>query len=210
MSRQDSPTDKGIAGRFRGFLPVVVDIETGGFDANRHAILEMAAVIVEMNADGTLQLGSTHRVQVAPYAGSIVEPEALKITGIDPDHPERNAVDEKEAMRHICNPIRQELRRTGCSRAVMVAHNPAFDMGFFNTCVNRCGFKRNPFHPFTTFDTATLGGLVYGQTVLSRAVEAAGLEWESDQAHSAAYDAEQTARLFCGIVNRCASIARVV
>lgn len=210
MSRQDSPPDKGIAGRFRGFLPVVVDIETGGFDANRHALLEIAAVTVEMEANGTLRLGNTYHAHVKPYAGSTIEPEALKITGIDPNHPDRNAVDEREAMRQICNPVRQELKRTSCTRAVMVAHNPAFDMAFFNACIARSGFKRNPFHPFTTFDTATLGGLMYGQTVLSRAAEAAGLEWESEQAHSAAYDAEQTARLFCTIVNRCHSVARVV
>ncbi|MGR9074041.1 MAG: hypothetical protein ACU833_13340, partial [Gammaproteobacteria bacterium] len=54
----------------------------------------------------------------------------------------------------------------------------------------------------STFDTATLGGLVYGQTVLSKAVQKAGLDWDNAKAHSALYDAEQTAELFCRIVNR--------
>ena len=51
-------------------------------------------------------------------------------------------------------------------------------------------------------DTATLAGLAFGQTVLSRAVQAAGLSWEPSDAHSAVYDAKRTAELFCHIVNR--------
>jgi ribonuclease T len=68
--------------------------------------------------------------------------------------------------------------------------------------VLRSGIKRNPFHPFSSFDTATLCGVAYGQTVLSRAVKAAGLIWDEESAHSAAYDAEITADVFCDIVNR--------
>ena len=39
------------------------------------------------------------------------------------------------------------------------------------------------------------------QTVLARAVYAAGLEWDQREAHSAVYDAERTAQLFCIIAN---------
>src|SRR5690349_2637481 len=42
------------AERFRGFLPVVVDIETGGFDSERDALLEIAAVIVRMDEHGVV------------------------------------------------------------------------------------------------------------------------------------------------------------
>ncbi|HAV68246.1 MAG TPA: ribonuclease T, partial [Alcanivorax sp.] len=39
-----------LALRFRGFLPVVVDVETGGFDARNDALLEIAAVLLDMDA----------------------------------------------------------------------------------------------------------------------------------------------------------------
>jgi hypothetical protein len=37
---------------------------------------------------------------------------------------------------------------------------------------------------------------------LMRATLAAGLEWDSSSAHSAAYDAERTADLFCIVCNQ--------
>ncbi len=191
-----------IARRFRGFLPVVVDIEPGGFDASRDALLEIAASVIEMDDQGRLAPGEIVSVHVAPFQGANVEPKSLELTGIDLDHPFRNAVDEKAALKRICQPVRQQMRSTGCNRAVLVGHNPAFDIAFLNAAIKRTGFKRSPFHPFSTFDTATLGGLAFGQTVLSRAVEAAGRTWRTDEAHSAIYDVEMTAFLFCEIVNR--------
>ena len=71
-----------------------------------------------------------------------------------------------------------------------------------NAAAHRSQLKKNPFHPFSTFDTATLGGLAYQQTVLAKAAQAAGLHWENDKAHSALYDAEKTAELFCKIIIR--------
>jgi ribonuclease T len=97
--------------------------------------------------------------------------------------------------------VRRALKTTGCTRAVLVGHNPSFDLGFLYAAVRRSGVKRNPFHPFTAFDTATLGGLAFGQTVLAKAVQAAGFSWDEAEAHSAIYDAERTADLFCAIVN---------
>ena len=96
----------------------------------------------------------------------------------------------------------QEIRDTDCTRAVLVGHNAWFDLGFLNAAITRAGIKRNPFHPFSCFDTATLAGLAYGQTVLARAVKASGASWDGREAHSAIYDAEKTAELFCNIVNR--------
>ena len=191
-----------VAGRFRGYLPVVVDVETGGFDAATDALLEIAVVLLGIGDGGRWRLETTHSTHVEPFPGANVEPAALEFNGIVLDHPLRNARPEREALRKVLDPVRQAVRDHGCTRAVLVGHNPAFDLSFLNAAVKRTAFKRNPFHPFSTFDTATLGGLAYGQTVLARAVQAAGIEWDSRDAHSAIYDAEKTAELFCTIVNR--------
>ena len=191
-----------ISERFRGFLPVVVDVETGGFNAATDALLEMAACILCMDDFGRIKIAETISVDVAPFTGANIDPRALEFTGIDLDDPKREALPEKEALRRICAPVRKEVKATGCQRAILVGHNPAFDLGFYNAAVERTDFRRSPFHPFSSFDTATLGGLAFGQTVLSRAVQAAGLDWDSSKAHSARYDTTKTAELFCAVVNR--------
>ena len=191
-----------MAERFRGFLPVVVDVETGGFDCERDALLEIAVTVVRMEADGSVHPEPVVSTHVQAFPGAHIDPRALEITGIDPDHPFRAALPEREALEHVFKPVRAAMKASGCQRAILVGHNAAFDLSFLNAAVRRTGHKRNPFHPFSCFDTATLGGLAYGQTVLSRAVQAAGFEWNANEAHSAVYDAERTARLFCAIVNR--------
>jgi ribonuclease T len=105
-------------------------------------------------------------------------------------------------LQRVFREVRAAVRRHGCTRAILVGHNSFFDLNFLNAAVERCGIKRNPFHPFSSLDTATLGAVAYGQTVLSRIVEAAGLEWDSSSAHSAGYDARITADVFCLIVNQ--------
>ena len=191
-----------IADRFRGFLPVVVDVETGGFNAGTDALLEVAACIVRMDDFGRLFVAETIDVNVEPFEGANIEPKSLEITGIQVDSPLRNALPEVDALRKLFQPIRQEVRDTGCQRAILVGHNSFFDLSFLNAAIARTQFKRSPFHPFSSFDTATLAGLAFGQTVLSRSVQAAGLEWNESEAHSAIYDTERTADLFCAIVNR--------
>jgi len=191
-----------MAERFRGFLPVVVDVETGGFDAGHDALLEIAAVTLDMDPDGFLHPQPAVSAHVEPFPGANLDPRALEVTGIDPDNPLRGAMNERMALERIFQVVRQVMREYGCQRAILVGHNAAFDLGFLNAAVRRIAHKRNPFHPFSCFDTATLGGLAYGQTVLSKAVQAAGLEFDTREAHSAVYDAERTAELFCGIVNR--------
>jgi ribonuclease T len=190
-----------IAERFRGFLPVVVDVETGGFNSATDALLEISAVLLQLN-DGNLELGEQFRLLVKPFPGAKLEPASLQITGIEPFHPLRPALDEDEALRRLFREVRREVRHHDCKRAVLVGHNSFFDLQFLNAAVERTGIKRNPFHPFSSFDTATLAGVALGQTVLSRAVVAAGFEWVDERAHSSLYDAEMTARLFCEIVNR--------
>ncbi|HET6546359.1 MAG TPA: ribonuclease T [Rhodanobacteraceae bacterium] len=197
-----SPAAPRIADRFRGFLPVVVDVETGGFDAASHALLEIAAVVIDMDETGAVYAQPVVSTHVVPFPGSLLDPKSLEFTGIDPGHPFRAALEERQALDHVFLPVRRAVRESGCQRAILVGHNASFDLGFINAAARRCGYRRNPFHPFSSFDTATLGGLAYGQTVLSKAVEAAGLAWDSREAHSAVYDAERTAALFCAIVNR--------
>jgi ribonuclease T len=191
-----------IATRFRGFLPVIVDVETGGFNCATDALLEIACVFVRFNAAGDLEPKEQHRYLVKPFEGARLDPASLQVTGIDPFHPLRPALDEADALKALFQEVRKEIKPSGCTRAVLVGHNAFFDLQFLNAAVERTGVKRNPFHPFSSFDTATLAGVAFGQTVLSRAVAAAGLEWQEDRAHSALYDAEMTARLFCAVVNR--------
>lgn len=196
-----APTRIPVRARFRGFLPVVVDVETGGFNPKTDALLEVAAVTLHIDDQGRWTRAETHSCHVQPFPGANLDPAALEFNRIDPDHPLRLALPERDALGKIFSPIRKAVKAEGCTRAVLVGHNPSFDLSFLNAAVERTGFKRNPFHPFSTFDTATLGGLAFGQTVLSRAVLAAGIDWDERDAHSAIYDAEQTAELFCRIVN---------
>ena len=153
-------------------------------------------------AAGWWLFGDTLRYHVKPFPGSRIDPASLAVNGIDPHHPLRPALPEQEALSELFREVRRSVRDAGCTRAVLVGHNASFDLAFLNAAVERCGLKRNPFHPFSSFDTATLGGVAFGQTVLSRAVAAAGLEWDPNSAHSAIYDAERTAALFCTVCNR--------
>lgn len=190
-----------MVNRFRGFMPVVVDVETGGFNSATDALLEIAAVLIEMRDDGSLARGTTFRYHVEPFEGANLDPASLELTGIDPNHPLRPAVPERDALQRVFREVRLAMRETECTRAILVGHNASFDLGFLNAAIARTGIKRNPFHPFSTFDTAALAGVALGQTVLSRALAAAQMDWDNSKAHSAAYDAERTADLFCHIVN---------
>ena len=195
-----------MAARFRGFMPVVVDVETGGFNAATDALLEIAALNLELCADGTLRPGEIAWYHVEPFEGANMDPASLEVTGIDPHHPLRPALPERDALQRVFRMVRRSVRANRCNRAILVGHNAYFDLNFLNAAVARCSIKRNPFHPFSCFDTATLAGVVLGQTVLGRALKTAGLEWNTESAHSARYDATRTAELFCTLVNRCRDI----
>ena len=198
---EESLPPSPMSRRFRGYLPVVVDVETGGFDWNRHALLEIAVVPIDLGENGEFVMGETASAHLFPAPGTDIDPKSLEITGIVLDHPFRLAKPEKEALDHVFAPVRAAMKKHGCQRAILVGHNAHFDLNFLNAAVARSGHKRNPFHPFSVFDTVTMAGMAYGQTVLARAVQAAGMEWNQEEAHSAVYDTEQTARLFCRIAN---------
>jgi ribonuclease T len=198
---ENSPSSL-MSKRFRGFLPVVIDIESGGFNSRTDALLEVALVLLKMDDSGTLLIKDSMSKNIDPFPGAVVEKAALEFTGIDLFDPERMAEEEGEALREIFQPIRKEISQTGCTRAVMVGHNAHFDLGFMNAASQRNQIKRNPFHPFSCFDTSTLAGLAYGQTVLAKACQVANIDFDNREAHSALYDAMKTAELFCGIVNR--------
>ncbi|MGB2221920.1 ribonuclease T [Neptunomonas sp.] len=191
-----------MAERFRGYLPVVIDVETAGFNAKTDALLEIAAVTLTMDEQGYLIVDQSFVAEVTPFEGANLEQAALDFTGIDPFSPEREAISELEALELIFKPIRKAVKAHGCKRAILVGHNASFDQGFVNEAAARSDIKRNPFHPFSSFDTATLAGLAYGQTVLAKACDVAGIPFDGKQAHSALYDTEKTAELFCGIINR--------
>ena len=190
-----------ISGRFRGFLPVVVDVETGGFDKEKDALLEVAAVFVNFDADGILAPVETLHYHVTPFAGANIDLKSLKITGIDPFHPLRPAQDEARVAEKLFGAIRAYQKEQQCARSILVGHNAQFDLGFIHALAERTRYPRNPFHPFSVLDTVSLGALAYGQTVLARIAQMAGLDYDSEKAHGARYDAELTAAILCRIVN---------
>lgn len=197
-------SDKTLfAQRFRGYFPVVIDVETAGFNSTTDALLEMAASTLSLNENtGDFSLDETVCYNIEPFEGANLEASALAFTGIDPTNPLRGAISEDEALKDMFKFIRKKMKAAGCQRAIMVAHNAAFDLGFLNAATDRCHIKRSPFHPFVSFDTATLSGLALGQTVLAKACAAAQLDFNNQEAHSALYDTEKTAELFCFIVNK--------
>lgn len=197
-------SDKSLfAQRFRGYFPVVVDVETAGFNAKTDALLELAASTLSLNEEtGDFTLDKTMHFNIMPFEGANLEESALAFTGIDPYNPLRAAISEEEALKECFKFIRKKMKDAGCQRAIMVAHNAAFDLGFVNEAIDRCHIKRSPFHPFVSFDTATLAGLALGQTVLAKACKTADISFNNKEAHSALYDTEKTAELFCYIVNK--------
>lgn len=191
-----------LKARFRGFYPVVIDVETAGFNANINALLEIAIITLKMDEYGWLCTDHSLHFHIRSFPGAILQPEALEFNGIDPDNPLRLAVTEQEALSKIFSTVHRGLEIQECNKAIIVAHNASFDHSFLMAATERANFKNNPFHPFVTFDTATLSGLVFGETVLAKACCCAGIIFDTKQAHSALYDTECTAALFCELVNK--------
>ncbi|AUI65317.1 MULTISPECIES: ribonuclease T [Glaesserella] len=203
MAETEQATDYNLLkNRFRGYLPVVIDVETGGLNAKTDALLEIAAITLKMDDNGYLQLDEKFHRHIQPFENANINPEALKVNGIDVDCAERGAVPEDVAITEMFKMVRKAVKASGCQRAVIVAHNATFDQAFLHAVVKRINAKRDPFHPFAMFDTATLAGFMYGQTVLVKACQMAQIPFDGKQAHSALYDTERTAELFCTMVNK--------
>ena len=188
--------------RFRKYLPVVVDLETGGFDPINNAILEIAATLIGQNDKYELVVLDTHRYHIDPYKDLIVEQESLDFTKIKLDHPLRKAVSEKEALTELFKIINKAKSEYSCSRAILVGHNAHFDLAFIKESIKRNNIKKSPFHPFSVLDTVSLGAMHTQQTVLARVCESLSIDYDTNEAHSAAYDAEITAKVFCKIINQ--------
>ena len=191
-----------ISKRFRGFHPVIIDVETGGLNHETDALLEIAAVTINCDEQGIFTPAETHHHHITPFEGGKLNPESLAINNIDPFHPFRFAIDEKDALQSMFKFLRGMQKQSLCTKCILVGHNSWFDLTFLNSAIKRSKIKKNPFHPFTSLDTATLSALVYGQTVLAQALQQAKIPFDPKSHHSAVYDATQTALLFCKIVNQ--------
>lgn len=202
MTTEQTTDFKLLKNRFRGYLPVIIDVETAGLNAKTDALLELAAITVKMDENGLLMPDKTCHFHIHPFEGANINPDSLKFNGIDIDNPLRGAVSEQVALSELFKMVRRAQKDAECQRSIIVAHNAAFDQGFLMEAAARTGVKRNPFHPFSTFDTATLSGFMFGQTVLVKACQAANIPFDGKKAHSALYDTERTAELFCYMVNR--------
>ena len=195
------PYHHQLKNRFRGYFPVIIDVETAGFDAKKDALLELAAITLKMDENGNLHPDQKCLFHIEPFEGANINPESLKFNGIDIHNPLRGAVSELDAITGLFQMVRRGQKDSECQRSIIVAHNAAFDQSFVMAAAERTGVKRNPFHPFGMFDTATLAGFMFGQTVLVKACQAAKIPFDGKQAHSALYDTERTAELFCYMVN---------
>lgn len=186
-------------------MPVVVDVETAGFNAATDALLEIAFVPIVMDGDGKLIQSEPFFAHLQPFVGANIEKSALEFTGIRLHSPLRQAIseDEKTALRRIFKALKALKKTHGCHQCILVGHNAHFDLGFLNAAIARTNSRtQSPFHAFSVLDTATLGALAYGHTVLARLCKMAGIEFDSSSAHSALYDTQKTAALFCAIFNR--------
>jgi ribonuclease T len=195
-------TNKQINKRFRGYLPIVIDVETAGFNPQTDALLELAAISVQYNEDGLLVPDQFWHYHIKPFEGANLDPRSLEFTGIQPDHPFRLALPETEALQDLFGKVQDALYQTQCQRAILTGHNAAFDLSFLQAAILRTGLKKSPFHAFSCLDTASLAAVAFGQTVLAKALRAAHIPFDLDHAHSALYDADRTALLFCDITNR--------
>ena len=190
-----------LKNRFRKYLPVVIDLETGGFDPSKNPILEIAMQFIEINNNKFI-LGEGIRYHVIPESQLEIDPDSLEFTKIHLNHPLRQAIAAEEAIKNICKLVNKQRSKEECSRAILVGHNAHFDLSFLQANIERYDIKNSPFHPFSVIDTVSLGAAFTGQTVLARIAKELSIDYDNDLAHSAAYDAEITAKVFCDLLNK--------
>ncbi len=118
MSEFEEVTRTAVAAlmsrRFRGFLPVVIDVETGGFNSRTDALLEIAAVFIDIDASGTLSRGCHPQLPCAAVSGCATGP------GLAERHRHRSlssvaaALPEREAIQRIFREVRHQLKAYDC------------------------------------------------------------------------------------------------
>ncbi|SVB78166.1 uncharacterized protein METZ01_LOCUS231020 [marine metagenome] len=187
--------------RFRKFLPVVVDLETGGFNSKKNAILEIAIQLIDFKND-KLILGDSLRYHIQPSSDLLVEQESLDFLKLDLNNPLRMPVNEGFALKELFKFINKQKKKYECTRAILVGHNAFFDHRFLFEACKRNNIKKSPFHPFSLIDTVSLGVLATRQTVLARICKELNIPYDDNEAHSATYDANVTAQVFCKIFNQ--------
>ena len=186
--------------RFGGLLPIVVDMETSGINPDSNAILELASIVLYLNDKLDLQCGNFFSCHVRPFPSSKIDPSSMYINTIEIENPFRLALSEEEAINRLFRFVYMNLRNFGCRKAVLVGHNANFDLAFLESARKRYKID-SPFHTFTVIDTATIGAVFYGKTVLANVVNASNMRFNPKLAHSAIYDAKITTDLFCSVTN---------
>jgi ribonuclease T len=92
--------------RIRGYLPVVIDVETSGFNDKTDALLEICAILLSMDENGSFFPKTTLHYHVKPFDGANIESSAIKFNGIDIDNPFRLAVTEKRHFQKYLSILR--------------------------------------------------------------------------------------------------------
>ena len=188
---------------FRRFLPVVVDVETGGLNPHKHALLEVAVVFLKVGSAGLIP-GLSQHYHIRPFEKSEITESSAQFLGISASTKEYGSDHhqfEQDVFEELHDLISSRVEREGCTRAILVGHNAAFDLSFMQAAFKRNRIK-DPFHQFSTLDTVSMSAAILGHTVLSKACMAAGICWDNSKAHCAMYDCQQTAQLFCRTINQ--------
>ncbi|MBP7884520.1 MAG: ribonuclease T, partial [Acinetobacter sp.] len=106
-----------IAQRFRGFLPVVVDVETAGFNAQTDALLEIACIPIVYDEQGQFIPGPSFHAHINPFEGANLDRRSLDFIGIDPFNPMRVAMaeDERGALKRIFKSLNEVRKAQHCT-----------------------------------------------------------------------------------------------
>src|SRR5690606_1545008 len=99
-----------MAARFRGYLPVVVDVETGGFNCATDALLEIAATTIGMDEGGFLYPEHSQYFHAESVTRANIAQAALDFTRIRLDHTLRMAVSEEHALTEIFRSLLKSLK----------------------------------------------------------------------------------------------------
>lgn len=134
---------------------IVVDTETGGLRADRHALLSIAAV----DSEG----GEAFHSLVRPSADWLVDEEALKVNGLSLDFLRDAGRAEVVVMNEF---VKWMQARKG---AVFAGANPSFDVAFLEAAAKRNGME---WRAGRTLDLRAAAWLAY---------ETKGLELQMDK-----------------------------